>query len=215
MADRFADSLSRSTTSLVVGHALNSGTRMIAIFSCGEQCDRPDESKMPLRLAFSLKVVFNDPTMQPQIEQLAERPDLLPAVAEWIYREWWTDVEGASVGTLADLLRAHSVPHRIPLTLIASVDRRPVGTATLLAHDVGTEEWPDLTPWLAAVYVVPDHRRRGIGAALIQAIVESAAAFGVGTLYLTTVDQEAYYARRNWNVIHRGEQKVVMSRTTG
>lgn len=74
---------------------------------------------------------------------------------------------GGSVGTLADLLRAHLVRDQIPLTLVASLNRCPVGTATLLAHDVETEEWPDLTPWLAAVYVMPEYRRRGVGAALI------------------------------------------------
>lgn len=118
--------------------------------------------------------------MQSQIEQLAERPDLLPTVAEWIYNEWWTEVEGASVGTLADLLRAHLVRDQIPLTLVASLNRCPVGTATLLAHDVETEEWPDLTPWLAAVYVMPEYRRRGVGAALIQSIVEKAGRSGLG-----------------------------------
>lgn len=151
--------------------------------------------------------------MQSQIAQLAERQDLLSTVADWIYNEWWTEVEGASVETLADLLRAHMVPDQIPLTLVASLDCRPVGTATLLARDVETEEWPDLTPWLAAVYVVPEYRRRGVGAALIQSIVEKAGALGVGTLYLSTVGREDYYAGLGWTVIHRSEDKVVMSRT--
>lgn len=81
----------------------------------------------------------------PQIEQLADRPELLPTVAGWIYNEWWTKVEGASVRTVADLLRGNLVRGRIPMTLVASLDRSPVGTATVLAHDAGTEEWPHLT----------------------------------------------------------------------
>ena len=68
--------------------------------------------------------------------------ELLPIVAAWIYDEWWQEIEGASVSKLTDLLRAHLVPNRIPLTLVASLDVLPVGTATLLAHDVGTERWP-------------------------------------------------------------------------
>jgi GNAT superfamily N-acetyltransferase len=49
-----------------------------------------------------------------------------------------------------------------------------VGTATLLAQDVDTEQWPELSPWLAAVYVVPEYRHRGIGAALVPALARAA-----------------------------------------
>ena len=152
--------------------------------------------------------------MQLQIEQLSEHPDLLPTVAGWIYSEWWTEVEGASVGTLTVSLRAHLTTDQIPMTLVASLERSPVGTATLLAHDVETEEWPDLTPWLAAVYVMPEYRRRGVGAVLVNAMVEKAASLGVAVLYLSTVGREDFYARLGWQVIHRCEDKVVMSRST-
>jgi GNAT superfamily N-acetyltransferase len=151
--------------------------------------------------------------VQTQIEQLSERPDLLSTVAGWIYNEWWTEVEGASVGSLTELLRAHLIHDQIPITLVASLERCPVGTATLLAHDVETEEWPDLSPWLAAVYVMPEYRRRGVGAALINAIVEKAASLRVGILYLSTVEREEFYADLGWQVIHSSEDKVVMSST--
>jgi GNAT superfamily N-acetyltransferase len=151
--------------------------------------------------------------VQLQIEQLSQHPDLLPTIAGWIYNEWWTEVEGANVGTLTELLRAHLTADQIPLTLVASLERSPVGTATLLAHDVETEEWPDLSPWLAAVYVMPKYRRRGVGAALINAIVEKAAALGVGMLYLSTVEGEEFYADLGWQVLHKSEDKVVMSRS--
>ena len=151
---------------------------------------------------------------QHQIEQLAHRPDLLPIVAEWIYSQWWTTVEGASVNTLSDLLRGHLVHDQIPLTLVASLDSRPVGTATLLAHDVGTEQWPDLTPWLAGVYVMPDYRRRGIGGALVNATVSKARALGVRVLYLSTVDREDFYVHLGWKVVDRSDGKVVMSKFT-
>ena len=153
--------------------------------------------------------------VQPRIEQLAERPDLLPTVAAWIYNEWWTAVDGANVGTLTDLLRAHLIPDQMPITLVASLERCPVGTATLLAHDAGTEQWPELSPWLAAVYVVPEYRHRGIGAALVNAIVAKATALGVEALYLSTVGREGFYARLGWEVVDRAEDKIVMSKPTG
>lgn len=148
--------------------------------------------------------------MRPEIVQLAERPELLAIVAGWIYNEWWIDIDGASLGKLTDRLHTHLVADRFPLTLLASLDCRPVGTATLLAHDVGTEQWPELSPWLAAVYVVPEYRCRGVGAALVNAAVDKAAALGVPSLYLLTNSREGFYARQGWQVMHRNDEEVVM-----
>jgi predicted N-acetyltransferase YhbS len=106
------------------------------------------------------------------------------------------------------------VPDQIPLTLIATSEKLPVGTATLLMHDVGTEQWPELSPWLAAVYVVPEYRNRGIGAALVNAIVAKATALGVVALYLHTVGSERFYTRLGWRVLRRAEERIVMSKST-
>jgi predicted N-acetyltransferase YhbS len=153
--------------------------------------------------------------VQPRIEQLAQRPDVLPTIAAWIYDEWWTNVEGSNVGSLSELLQAHLIPNQMPLTLVASLERCPVGTVTLLAHDVDTDQWPELSPWLAAVYVVPGYRQRGIGAALVNAIVAQATALGVGSPYLSTVGREEFYARLGWEVVDRREGKTVMSKPRG
>ena len=153
-------------------------------------------------------------TAQLQIEQLADRPELLPIVATWIYNEWWTTVPDASVDSLTTRLQSHLVHGQIPLTLVASLGDRPVGTATLLAHDVGTEEWPDLSPWLAAVYVVPEYRRRGVGGALVNAVVDRATTVRFGMLHLLTAGREGFYARLGWQVRDRSEDSVVMSKRT-
>jgi predicted N-acetyltransferase YhbS len=147
-----------------------------------------------------------------EIARLSERPDLLPTVAGWIYEEWWEGGEDASVGKLTDLLRPHLVPGQIPLTLVALQTTIPVGTATLLEHDVGTEDWAELSPWMAAVYVVPEYRRRGIGARLVEACVAQASTLRVKEIYLLTVGREAFYGRLGWVVIDRAGEKTIMSR---
>lgn len=135
-------------------------------------------------------------------------------MAEWIYNEWWMHRPGASAGTVADLLRGHRVLDEVPLTLVASLGSRPVGTATLLPHDVGTEPWAELSPWLAAVYVAPEHRHRGIGASLVDTAAAKAMALGIETLYLITTGREGFYARLGWEVVDRREAEVVMSKHT-
>jgi predicted N-acetyltransferase YhbS len=109
-------------------------------------------------------------------------------------------------------LRTHLILDQMPLTLVASLDSRPVGAVTLLAHDVGTELWPNLSPWLAALYVLPECRRRGIGGVLVNAAVAKATAFGAEQLHLLTIGREQFYANLGWQVVDRSEEKVVMSR---
>ena len=146
----------------------------------------------------------------PRIEQLGRRPELLPVVAKWIYEEWWEGEDEASLEKLTGLLRPHLVPDRIPLTLVALIGSEPVGTATLLEHDVGTEKWPELCPWMAAVYVVPEQRHRGVGGALVKAIVAQAATIGRNVLYLLTVGREEFYAALGWQVLDRAGDSTVM-----
>jgi GNAT superfamily N-acetyltransferase len=136
---------------------------------------------------------------------------IVPLVATWIYEEWWSETPGSSVSQVADLLRAHLALNRMPSTLVAFLDRLPVGTASLLEHDVGTEEWPDLSPWLAALYVVPEYRERGIGAALVNAIIDTAGELRAERLYLLTVGREGFYADLDWKVLERAGEKRVMT----
>ncbi|MBS0578649.1 MAG: GNAT family N-acetyltransferase [Proteobacteria bacterium] len=148
-----------------------------------------------------------------KIEPLALRPDLLPSVAGWIYEEWWRESGDASLAKVTSLLQPHLIPGRIPMTLVATLDSCAAGTATLIARDVGTEHWAGLSPWLAAVYVVPRFRRQGIGAALVAAIVDEAGSLGIRTLYLLTVGRESFYARLGWMLVDTVGGKTVMART--
>jgi len=150
-----------------------------------------------------------------RIEQLGQRPDLLPTVAAWIYKEWWSGIAEETLESHTGKLGAHLTHDRIPVTLVASLEHRPVGTVTLLDHDVGTEQWPERSPWLAALYVVPAYRQRGIGAVLVNAAAAKATALGVGTLYLATTGREEFYARLGWEITDRADELVVMSKHTG
>ena len=61
-------------------------------------------------------------------------------------------------------------------------------------------ERPQLSPWLADVYVAIEYRRQGIGSALVQRIIAEALALGVETLYLYTADQQRFYERLGWSL---------------
>lgn len=125
-----------------------------------------------------------------EIVHLYERPEHLRAVAGWIYHEFWADKPGYSVETFVGLLGDATDPDRIPLSLLALWDGEPAGTVNFIACD--SQRRPDLTPWLAALVVRPEFRKRGIGAALVSRCCEEARRLGYGELYLGT-DIPAFY----------------------
>ena len=71
--------------------------------------------------------------------------------------------------------------------------------ASLVKHDL--DERPDLTPWLAGVFVVPHARRQGHAARLIAAVERTAKAASIAALWLYTANAEHIYARAGWRTV--------------
>ena len=73
---------------------------------------------------------------------------------------------------------------------------------------------PELTPWLAGVYVEPFARGRGIGTCLVTRIEAEAHRLGFRSIHLVTFDKADYYAKRGWleveRTTYRTEPVVVM-----
>lgn len=60
----------------------------------------------------------------------------------------------------------------VPSVFVAERAGIPVGTASLVAEDMSIR--PDLTPWLASVYVIDQQRGQGIASALVRRVEEQA-----------------------------------------
>ncbi len=148
-----------------------------------------------------------------RIKYLADHPECIPTLAEWHFHQWSYLSPGDSLERRAAMLRSHSGRRQIPTTFVALADVVPIGCASLIEYDMDTRM--HLSPWMASVYVDPEHRRRGTGTALVQRVVDEARALGVSTLYLYTPDREGFYSHLGWQVLertlYRGYQQVVMS----
>ncbi len=127
-----------------------------------------------------------------QIADLFQHPDHIPLVAQWIYDEFWADKEAFTPEALAGLLRTATDPREVPLSLLAFDGDQPVGTVNLIEND--DENRPHLRPWLAALYVLPECRNRGVGSQLVRALKGRADAMGIDNLYLGT-DNPGFYER--------------------
>lgn len=131
------------------------------------------------------------------IVTLAAQPGLLPTVAGWLWQEFWRH-DGY---TLAETQATYAVCTALrgaPQTFVLLDGSQPVGTATLARHDL--DERPDLTPWLAGVYVVPEARGRGHARRLVAAVEDACRAAAIPSAWLYTHTAEGLYARLGWRV---------------
>ncbi|MDA2925079.1 GNAT family N-acetyltransferase [Acidobacteria bacterium AH-259-L09] len=74
-----------------------------------------------------------------------------------------------------------------------------------------------MSPWLASAFVLPDHRRRGIGSALVRRVVEEAYRLKISPIFLFTWDQESLYRSLGWRVRERtpsGKSEIAIMEIT-
>ena len=136
------------------------------------------------------------------IVTLADRPDLAPIVSDWIWHEW-SRHDGYSFDETLDYIKASSARKDIPQTFVLLIDGKPVGTSSLVTSDM--KERPNLTPWMASVFVIPEARRRGYVIPLIQAVQAAAMAASVPTLWLHTDSAARIYAKAGWRMADGGD----------
>jgi GNAT superfamily N-acetyltransferase len=144
------------------------------------------------------------------IVTIADRPDLVPMVAQWLWHEWWQD-DGYTLEQTRAAVAASISRSGPPQTFVLLVDGEPIGTASLVAHDL--DERPDLTPWLAGVFVIPEARGRGHVIHLIQAVEAACRSAAIPIVWLYTACAERVYARAGWRsveAIQRSGRRSVM-----
>ena len=147
-----------------------------------------------------------------RIEHLAEHHEEVPTVARWLMEQWGHLCPNVGYEEFVATMERRTAHHQIPQTFVALEDGVLIGTASLIEHDVPTRA--ELTPWLASVYVDPRFRKRGIGSALVRAVLQEARNLGLEKLYLITPDQVPFYRRQGWQemeeIVYRGEAVTIM-----
>jgi GNAT superfamily N-acetyltransferase len=135
-----------------------------------------------------------------RIAGIAEHPEHVETVARWQFGEWGHLEPGDSLAArIAYVSTQAAHPGRIPATFIALEGDEPVGSASVVENDMDTH--PELTPWLASVYVAPGARGRGVATALVRRVMDEAAKLGAPRLYLFTESASGLYEKLGWRVI--------------
>lgn len=136
-----------------------------------------------------------------KIAYLANHQNVIPTLSDWFFREWAYLHPDRTEDDVTKLISERTNKDRIPLALVAFEGDELVGTVCLKINDMDTK--PELTPWLAGLYVKESWRRKGVGSTLVKAIEEKALDLGVNHLFLYTPASEHFYARLGWCVMGR------------
>ena len=139
-----------------------------------------------------------------KIAYLADHPEHIHTVAEWIYNQW-TDKNKKTLDEVIGSFKKRCVKNKIPLTLVALAEDECVGTVTLYKNDLETRK--ELEPWLGSLYVSPSYRKQGIGEELTKQAIEVSKQLGFDKLYLRTEEKADYYSKRGWDFIFNAQDE--------
>lgn len=135
------------------------------------------------------------------ISDLRQWPKFFDTVADRIWQAWWLP-NGYPLDYISTRLRENMEATPIPFALVAHDGEKFLGTSSVIASDL--EERPQLSPWIAAVWVEEDARRRGIGAALVNRAAQDCFALGVSRAYLCARPRmTGFYEALGWTVVER------------
>lgn len=132
------------------------------------------------------------------IINLKHQPQHIATLAEWHHKEWSHFNPHESISQRITRMQTYLNTDFIPTTYIAT-DNELLGSAAIVANDMETK--PELSPWLASVYVSERKRNNGIGTKLVEHIMRQAQTNDINKLYLLTPDQRLFYQRLGWGVL--------------
>ena len=151
--------------------------------------------------------------MEIALQQLSECPEHLETVGLWIYNEWWSK-RCDSPEIVLSWLRTHKKLDAVPYSVVALAAGEPVGSCCVIENDCIHR--PQYAPWVAAVYVRPEFRRRGIASMILQEAASIAVRAGVRCLFIDCLAVTAAVYEKNGWAIHEREvgdkESVVMLR---
>lgn len=136
-----------------------------------------------------------------ELSDLRAAPQFAPLIADRVWRAWW-QAKGVALAALRARVDESFGAATRPTTLVARSGDAYLGSVALIDSDV--EERPAYTPWVAALWVEPQHRRAGLGTALTRAAAALALEHA-DTVYLAAVpDMAGFYRRQGWRTADLG-----------
>ena len=137
--------------------------------------------------------------MKFEISNLNALPDFKSTVADRVWHAWWKP-HGHLFQVVMDFFDDLPSAREIPFCLVAHDDATYIGSVLGIASDL--DDRPELSPWVAALWVEPEFRRQGAAAALIKAALDEVFKLGHEVAFLcATAEKRAMYQRQGWKLV--------------
>ncbi|ARI10276.1 MULTISPECIES: GNAT family N-acetyltransferase [Klebsiella] len=133
------------------------------------------------------------------IQPLHAAPQHASRVTEWLWQVFGG--ETLPQAFFASIVGHSQTPGALPITFIAAEGEMLLGTVGLWRCDLISRQ--DLYPWMAALYVAPEARGRGLAGKLQQHVIGYARTQGYSELFLYSACRD-FYERFGWQYIGEG-----------
>lgn len=150
------------------------------------------------------------------IESLTVESGLPATIAAMQFANWGRSTGFDSAADYERFLCEAARAHRLPAVLVARRGEKFLGSVNLLVHEMTTR--PQLSPWLAQLFVIAEERGHGIGSLLVRACLARFAELGFSRVHLYTAaatSLPAYYAALGWRTLEEteylGKPRAVMA----
>lgn len=124
--------------------------------------------------------------MKLTFDYINDHPEYIPIIAEWHIGQWGHILPDFTLHSYKEYLSSNYQKGGIPSLFVAIDNKKAIGTAALDDYDMDTQ--PELSPWIASLYVDKDYRKKGVGTALINRVIEEAYSSGIKKIYLFTAN---------------------------
>jgi GNAT superfamily N-acetyltransferase len=127
---------------------------------------------------------------------LSEHPEFIPRLSDFCGKEWAHLYEGWSAETARHEFENQDKDGRLPVTLVALDGEDLLGTVSLIFNDLPSFE--HLNPWLASLFVVPEHRGKSVASFLVREAEKVFARNGFAGAWLFTETARPLFEKLGW-----------------
>jgi GNAT superfamily N-acetyltransferase len=144
---------------------------------------------------------------------LVDYPEAIPTLTQWFRGQWPEYYAERTPADIAQDFYSEASRDGLPVRLVALADGELAGTISLREHAL--RGLPEYYPGLGGLFVVAQHRGRGIGTELVRAGMRMAQEHGYERVYTATVTARGILERLGWKTVQavsHGDEQTVLYR---